>query len=89
MTSQLQETFNQPQKYRDLILELIKLGHYDLKPEKIQLAIDTYNSLGANPIYGLDEARNNTIGFFHEERIIAMKEGTMKRVAQKEEVCHV
>ncbi|MCI0382402.1 MAG: radical SAM protein [Chlamydiae bacterium] len=71
------------------LLELIKLGHYDLKPEKIQIAIDAYNKLGKNPIQRLEEAKNNATGFFHEERIIAMKESVMKRMAESEEVCHV
>lgn len=71
------------------LLELIKLGHYDLKPEKIELAIDTYNRLGENPIQELAQARNNPSGFFHEERIIAIKEGVITRLTQKEELCHV
>ncbi len=70
------------------LLELIKLGHYDLKPEKIQQAMDSYNNLGENRIQGLDEAKNRSMGFFHEERIIAMKEGVMKRMEQREDACH-
>ncbi|HEV3269153.1 MAG TPA: 4Fe-4S cluster-binding domain-containing protein [Candidatus Rhabdochlamydia sp.] len=71
------------------LLELIKLGHYDLNPEKIQLAINTYNKLEENPIHGLDEVKNNSIGFFHEERIIAMKESVRKHMAQKKETSYV
>lgn len=77
-----------PLEWLDL-LELIKLGHYDLKPEKIQIAIDRYNDLGKNTIQRLEEAKNNSSGFFHEERIIAMKESVMKIMVQREEVCHV
>lgn len=84
----IESNISNPLEWLDL-LELIKLGHYDLKPEKVQLAIDTYNNLQQNPIQGLDEAKNNPNGFFHEERIIAMKKGVAQRLVQKEQACHV
>jgi organic radical activating enzyme len=70
-------------------LELIKLGHYNLSSEQIQKAIDAYNQRTNSPIKSLEEATNKTPGFFHEERIIAIKEGVLEKMNKKEEMCFV
>jgi len=60
--------------------ELIKLGHYDISPQNIRTAIDYYNRhVEEEKIACVDEVTHRRVGFFHEERIIAMKEGVATR----------
>lgn len=78
------EQFNAPE-WCDF-LELIKLGHYDLSPAQIRKAIDFYNSRTNASIVNLEEAKNKTPGFFHEERIIAMKRSVFEKMVKKDEM---
>jgi len=62
-------------------LELVNLGHYDLSEEQKLQAVKFYNSkVGRMDSLGYaSEVTSTTPGFFHEERIIAMKQSVISK----------
>lgn len=62
-------------------LELIKLGHYELTEDEEKIALDSYNEMSiGTPIKHINEVHNNPVGFFHEERIISIKENILNSI---------
>lgn len=71
------ETFSQDE-WMDF-LELIRLAHYELKPSQIEKALKYYNeNTKGEKITDIAQAKNTPTGFYHEERLIAIKESVLK-----------
>lgn len=61
-------------------LELIRLDHYDLSLSQIEKAVGYYNEhTRFEQVVDIAQVRSNPASFYHEERIIAIKESVLKK----------
>jgi hypothetical protein len=84
----MERKFNQ-HEWLDLF-ELIKLGHYDITPIKINEAIEYYNQqVDKEFITRIEDITHKPRGYFHEERLIAMKATVAARYFKEKELATV
>ena len=83
----MKREFNQSE-WLDLF-ELIKLSHYDISATKIKEAIEYYNKRVAKEfVTRIEDIVHKPRGYFHEERLIAIKASVAERYLKDKVLVH-